>query len=299
MPHRSPQFDARPRRRGLALTPEGIVLTFLTLAVLWILVTDNVPLLNRHQTAKGVLFMLITSGLIYVLLRSAERMREAADRRQRILLQELDHRVRNNLAAIVSIADRTIQTAPAAHADALARFRESFVGRLNAMAALHDLLARDRWEGVRVQALVERALRPYADGDGKDATFTGPDLLLPPRVASAFAMTLHELAANAAKHGAFGRTGGRVDVSVWVEDDPVGAERAVHLKWSEHGVPGLRRPEHEGFGLALIRNLVEYDLGGATRIDFGADGLCCEITAPLVEETSPPGAAEAAPSPLR
>jgi two-component sensor histidine kinase len=202
------------------------------------------------------------------------RERDVAERRRVLLVAELNHRVKNTLATVQSLAE---QTAKRADGD-LGRFNRDFNGRLQALARAHDLLTASAWEGSTLGAVADRALAPWS-GQGRlrvvDAG--GANGPVGPHQALALVLALHELATNAAKHGALSRLGGRVEVRLAAEPDG----RAFHLDWTEAGGPRLsgEPPQRQGFGMRLLQRGLAHDLGrgSAVRLRFDPAGLRAEI----------------------
>jgi two-component sensor histidine kinase len=192
---------------------------------------------------------------------------------QRFLLDELNHRVKNNLAAIQSIAAAT-----ARGSENMLAFQRDFQARLAALARTHDLLARNAWEATDLRTLLSAALRPF---DEARVALRGPEVLVSARQASALGLMAHELAANAAKYGALSTEGGQIAVTWDVVDG--GRERhLLHLEWRETGGPVVPKPpQRRGFGSRLIERSAAADLGGTVRLDFRSEGLRCSIGAPL------------------
>lgn len=198
--------------------------------------------------------------------------RRRAEQRQQLMMRELDHRVKNNLAAVLAIAENSLR-----EAHSLVDFSDSFVGRIRAMASMHSLLAARRWEGVGLVPLMQTIVAPYADArDGKRVEFSGPDLILPSTAAPAVCMTVHELATNAAKHGALSGERGRVRVS-W-EIDPLTED--LRIAWSERGGPPIASTVDPGFGLDLLQGVIPYELNGDVRLRFTEEGLDASIFIP-------------------
>jgi PAS domain S-box-containing protein len=193
--------------------------------------------------------------------------RQRADVQRRLLMDELDHRVKNILATVQSIAQQTVPSGDAA---------EIFAGRLAALARVHGLLVRDRWKGAELRALVEETLAPYRR---ERIALHGEPALLEPKAAQILAMVLHELATNAAKYGALSSAEGRLNVCWRIEPGPDG--RRLALTWDERGGPATKPPERSGFGGKLIRQGVAYELGGETRLDYRPEGLLCTLVVPL------------------
>jgi PAS domain S-box-containing protein len=204
---------------------------------------------------------------------------------QRLLMTELDHRVRNTLAAVQSMARQTLGEGERVG---------TFLARLAAFAQTHTLLAQGRWRGAGLRALVGAALEAY---DGR-VHLDGPDVLLQPRATQALGMVLHELATNAAKYGAWSMPEGRVAVRWRVR---AGDPRRLVLEWTEQGGPPVKPPCRRGFGTLLVERSLAHEINGSAELDFRPEGLRCAIELPLtgkmLAEPTPQGAttSEAAP----
>ncbi|MEO8115796.1 MAG: sensor histidine kinase, partial [Phenylobacterium sp.] len=198
---------------------------------------------------------------------------ESLDRRK-FLLRELDHRCKNTLAAVQSIADQTLRTAASPSA-----FNEAFEARLGALARAHELLTKEGWGRAPLASIVSVALEPFGGVDGVRVTASGPRIDLRPEIAVALHMTLHELAVNAARHGSLSVAGGKAHIN-WTVD--MQAEpRMLHLEWRELGGPPVRPPERNGFGRRLIERGLARDLDGHARLTFEPQGVRFELKAPL------------------
>ncbi|MFT4012203.1 MAG: HWE histidine kinase domain-containing protein [Paracoccus sp. (in: a-proteobacteria)] len=195
-----------------------------------------------------------------------ERARAAV--RQRVLNQELNHRVKNILAVI-----RALASVPTREGETLANYSEALRARIQAMAYAHDQVVRDE-NGGDLLELLRAELSPYLARQNP-VELRGPGLTLDGRAFSVLALVVHELATNAAKYGALSRSDSRLDVT-WDLD----AAGDCHLHWRESGVEGVEAPAARGFGSTLIERSVPYDLGGQSRIEFGADGLAAEFVLP-------------------
>lgn len=201
--------------------------------------------------------------------------RRQAEERQQLLLAELNHRVKNTLASVLSIASRTRQAS-----DSLDGFGRSFEGRLQSLAAAHELLAENIWAGVDLRQLLVEELKPYHEG--KDPpVFSGGEVFLPPRAALVFAMMFHELATNAAKYGALSGPGGSVKVG-WRVTKAEGAA-LLRLDWAERGGPRIEKPTRDGFGVSFVKRSIAYELHGTAELTFKPDGLRCRIEVPMAE----------------
>jgi PAS domain S-box-containing protein len=190
-----------------------------------------------------------------------------SEEHQRLLVNELNHRVKNSLATVQSIAAQTLRTATD-----LSSARDALEARIISLARAHDLLTDRSWAAADLAAVVQRALEPFAI-DRFD--ITGPSLDLSPKHALAFSLALHELATNAAKYGALSQAGGRVRVN-WV-----GKDHRVSLTWREVDGPPVTPPERRGFGSRLLEAGIKRDLAGSTHLDYARDGVRCTLEASL------------------
>jgi len=206
--------------------------------------------------------------------------RKAADERQKLLLDELNHRVRNTLATVQSLAMQTIR-----HAKGPSAFDMDFVERLHALARAHDLLTEAAWEGASLGEVIERTLRlRVAPGEDRRISIEGPFVRLSPNAAVSLNMVFHELATNAARYGALSAPGGGVEVS-WAQDP---ADQAIVLDWRETGGPPVTAPASRGFGSRLIEHAVPRELGGKAQLSFASDGVRCHMRMPLSGKLSLP-----------
>ena len=198
--------------------------------------------------------------------------RKSADARQRMLVNELNHRVKNSLATVQAIAAQSLR-GPQAPAE----MRERFMARLFALARANDVLVAETWLGASLSSLAAEMARPH--GDGERFTIEGPDVHLAPQSATAMALGLHELATNAAKYGALSTPQGRVSLLWNVEGE--GAARRLRLTWREVGGPAVTKPGPPGFGSRLIERGLASELKADVRLDFAPDGVVFQLSAPL------------------
>ncbi|WP_395331781.1 HWE histidine kinase domain-containing protein [Novosphingobium sp. BL-8H] len=196
-----------------------------------------------------------------------------AEEHLRLLVNELNHRVKNTLATIHSIASQTFRGDAASP-----QARVAFEGRLIALSDVHTVLTRTNWEGANLREIVAQALSPFDDGTTDNRlTIAGPDKSLRPQVSLAIAMALHELASNAVKYGAWSNATGRVEVR-WTID-----AGQLHLEWAEKDGPSVAAPLHRGFGTRLLQRGLARELDGEVNLDYRETGLVCTIDM-MVEE---------------
>jgi two-component sensor histidine kinase len=227
--------------------------------------------------------------------REGERIRSEAQRQ--LLMNELDHRVKNTLAIVHSIVHQTLR------ADSFnSAARQAITGRLVALAQTHDVLTSESWQGAPLNELVAQALRPY----GERFRSIGPPLSLPPRLAISLALALHELATNAAKYGGLSSATGAVDIAWKIvtgpedstpvcldaqsktteahphsEPAPAPPAQRLVLRWTEKGGPPVKPPTRQGFGTRLLQHALPTESGVSVTVEFNPDGLVCVIKAAL------------------
>lgn len=194
-----------------------------------------------------------------------------AQERQAMLINELNHRVKNTLATVQSLAAQSVQ----AHD---AEGWKNFEARLLALSHAHDLLTRTNWEGAPLRDLLTRELEPYRGRDGARLVADGPDITLEPKIAIVLTMAIHELATNAAKYGALSTCRGEVWVSWRVAPAPAAT---LKLDWTETGGPPVKPPVRKGFGSRLIERGLALEVDGRARLEFAPHGVICRIEIPL------------------
>jgi two-component sensor histidine kinase len=198
--------------------------------------------------------------------------RKRAEERRVLLINELNHRVKNTLAAVQSIARQTLRGDRPAD-----QTLELFNARLVALSAAHNILTRENWEGAGLREIVAEALSPF-EAQGR-VFVAGPDVRLSARAAVALAMALHELATNAVKYGALSAEAGEVRLTWRAVPRETGGR--LELEWRERGGPPVRPPQLRGFGSRLLTQGLPAELDGFAELEFGPDGVVCRIAAPL------------------
>ena len=198
-----------------------------------------------------------------------ERIR--AEEHQKLLLAEVNHRVKNMLAVVTAIAAQT-----ARNSTSIESFSQSFLARLNALNGGHSLLTAQSWRAVSLADLADTVLSPYRGVD--QLSVRGEPVMLPPKSVVSVGLVLHELGTNAAKYGALSVPAGKVSLE-W--ETPAQSERLVRLTWKESGVGPVAPPSRTGFGSAMIRASVQHDLKGRVDITYGDDGLRYDFEFPL------------------
>jgi two-component sensor histidine kinase len=230
----------------------------------------GLPIEARILQAQAVI-MVVTVGSFVLAALFAERRR--TENHQKMLMAELDHRVKNVLARVAAVADSTRQ----GHGS-IDEFIRSYNGRIQSMAAAHSLMSQAAWKGTDLAALVRNQLAPYATD--ANMTIFGTDIMLSAPATQAVAMVLHELVTNAVKYGALSVPGGRVSVS-WERKLNGSAAANLILVWRELGGPPVAATTHSGYGTDLIRNLIPHELGGRVALAFVKQGVNCQIEVPL------------------
>jgi two-component sensor histidine kinase len=196
--------------------------------------------------------------------------------RREALIRELDHRVKNTLAATLSIANQTLPAAASPQA-----FVEGFNGRLMALSRAHEILAHHDWDGATLGECLDRAIGSAPEMLEGRLRLSADGALLANETAVSLILALHELLDNARRHGALGSAKGRVDLSLAFEDD------RFRLRWVESGGPPAAAPRRKGFGLRLAEAGLARDLGGKAEVRFGSEGLVYELTAPVSARIAP------------
>jgi len=204
--------------------------------------------------------------------------RKASEDRQRLLLEELNHRVKNMLAIIQSIATQTLRNKPDP-----AAFRVAFSARIAALASAHSLLTKALWKGVSLDEIIVATLAPFRNENQQQAIrVEGPPVVVAPNAAVTLSLVIHELATNAMKYGALSRATGRVDV-LWKKSTAEGERPTqVELVWQEHGGPSVSPPASDGFGTRLIKASAD-QLGGTIELSFPNGGVECQLVFPLTD----------------
>jgi two-component sensor histidine kinase len=205
--------------------------------------------------------------------------RKRSEKRQDLLSAELDHRVKNVLAHVGAVVRHTQRRCGTTD-----EFVKAIDGRIQSIAAAHALLSHSRWFGVGLSDLIRHQLAPYTTD--ANTVVSGPDVMLTSAQTQAVAMVTHELATNAAKHGALSGPDGKVSVS-W--DLATDAASTLTIMWRELGGPPIAAPVRSGYGLSLIRDLIPHELGGTVELTFPSDGACCTIKIASQGEVRTPG----------
>ncbi|WP_082012288.1 HWE histidine kinase domain-containing protein [Belnapia sp. F-4-1] len=200
--------------------------------------------------------------------------RKRTEERQKRLVDELNHRVNNALAAVQAVATQTFRDSQRN----VGEVRDVFRDRLLALSRVHVLLAKEHWEGAPLQSLAERQLMPHRGNAGR-IDLAGPEVRLAPSVAVAFGMALHELLTNALRHGALSRPEGHVRFEWSVVPDS--GNKRLQLHWAEKYGPPVSPPPHRGLGSRLIERGFTHGLRANVRMLFEPSGLRCEVDAPL------------------
>jgi len=197
--------------------------------------------------------------------------RKRMEKQRELLMAELSHRVKNTLATVLSIEKLSFSGQQASSAS------RAFRARIEALAHAHGRLAESNWLSVPLQHLVEDELAPYRNNETPNAILSGPTVNLSAHCALSLGLGIHELATNAAKHGALSSPEGRVHVTWRTKDD------ALELEWREQGGPTLSPPSRTGFGRLLLEQALTHELAARVTMNFRPEGLRCTIYVPRQE----------------
>ncbi|OYX05947.1 MAG: histidine kinase [Caulobacter vibrioides] len=193
-----------------------------------------------------------------------------AESHRQLLVNELNHRVKNTLATVQSIANQSLRNAGVDPS-----IREALEGRLMAIAATHNVLTDQNWSAASLRQIVDGSVTPYRAYPAQ-LTISGDDLKVSPKPAVVMALAFHELAINALKYGALSAPDGHVDIHWSVDPDD-----QLLIEWAERGGPTVRPPERRGFGSRIVEMALPNELGGKVALDYRSDGLRCSIRSPL------------------
>jgi two-component sensor histidine kinase len=201
---------------------------------------------------------------------------QVLEERQRMLVAELQHRVRNILTVVRSVFARTVEGS-----ESLDDVADHFRGRLDALARTQVSATLNASGTVDLENLIRDELLSVGVSDGPGLTMAGPDVALPADVVELLGLAIHELATNALKFGAFRAPGGSLSI-VWDVNVDGRSTRRLDLSWTEQGVPAVPiQPTRQGFGTELIEEALPYRLGAETRLEFRGGGVRCTIGLPL------------------
>jgi PAS domain S-box-containing protein len=225
--------------------------------------------IDDPATGKPTNFATLTRDITAI--KQAEQQRE-------LLINELNHRVKNTLASVQSVAMQTLR-----NSTSLGEFQDAFVSRLVALSRAHDLLTRSNWQSAPFDEIVRQTLEPYGLGSGR-IRFNGPAIRLSPSAAVTLSMALHELATNAAKYGALSGSSGRIEID-WRLDGS-GAQPWLNIGWVEREGPKVEPPRRRGFGSRLIERGIAQELDGDVALEFHPTGVRCRIRLPFSERVS-------------
>lgn len=210
----------------------------------------------------------IDNALLYQGAQREIAVRRQAEERLTLAAAEIDHRARNILSVIQAMANLT-------RGETIDEFKKTLQGRISALGRAHTLLSESRWEGADLRRLAEDELAAYMSPRDGRAAISGETVKLSPMAAQSISMALHELATNALKHGGLSARGGRVTLE-WC----VNAER-LSIRWLEQCTATVAHPNHDGFGMKLLRRAIRRQLGGTVDIDWKPEGLACVMEFPL------------------
>ncbi|WP_245429285.1 HWE histidine kinase domain-containing protein [Mesorhizobium sp. WSM3860] len=225
-------------------------------------------------------------GAVQISLDISERKR--GEEQRQLLVNELNHRVKNTLAVVQAIASQTIR-----NATSLAQAGAALSSRLVSLAKAHDILTRENWSGADLRTLIAASIEPHAPLDRFD--LSGQQVWLPPNVALSFALAFHELTTNAIKYGALANTAGSISISWKLAEGEI--DRVLELEWRETGGPPVA-PGKQGFGTQLLQRVFEHENAGRTILNYEESGLLCAFRVSLPAERERLQTIQASPADL-
>jgi PAS domain S-box-containing protein len=203
--------------------------------------------------------------------------RKKAEERQSLLIHELNHRVKNTLATVQSLAIQTMRGSPNPET-----FQSNFMARLMALSATHDLLTQTYWESTSLRDVLEAELRPHGGIDQQRIRARGEAVKLKPQQTLSLGMAFHELATNATKYGALSTPLGHLSIE-WSVETPGNGARQLLIHWREQGGLPVTKPTRQGFGTRLIDRSIVHELSGDIEANYASTGLECRIRIPLAD----------------
>lgn len=210
----------------------------------------------------------IDNALLYQGAQREIAVRRQTEERLTLAAAEIDHRARNILSVIQAMANLT-------RGESIDEFKKTLQGRISALGRAHTLLSESRWEGADLRRLAEDELAAYMSPRDGRATISGETIRLSPMAAQSISMALHELATNALKHGGLSPRGGHVKLEWCANADK------LSIRWREQSTTTIAPPNHDGFGMKLLRRAIRRQLGGTVDIDWKPEGLTCVMEFPL------------------
>lgn len=235
---------------------------------------------ETEQLAAGIAAhaaIAIDNARLFQSSQSELAQRRTVEKHQNFLLHELNHRVKNTLATVQSLAVCSFRDADGAS-------RNLFTARLMALSNAYDLLSQTSWQSAALHGIIRSMLAPHGAADPHGPfRIEGPEVRLPPKMALAFGMVLHELATNSIKYGALSHSSGSVRVTWHTSGRP--PNRWLRLRWMERGGPTVEPPQARGFGSRIIEDGLSRELGGEVTLAFEPGGVICNIRAPFEGET--------------
>lgn len=226
-----------------------------------------------ERVLKVVAIPFGTEGETFIALTFQDRTRQRMIEQQaEQLMREVDHRVKNTMALVLSISNRT-----AANSESVEDFRRAFSGRMRVLAETHNTLAERSWASIRLSDILHSELRPFPSAVQDRFHCSGPDLGFLPRAAVAIGLILHELIANALRFGSLSGDQGHVSLDLFCNAGSPFAE----LHWRESGGPPVQEPRHSGFGRAVITRSLQYSPHGGAELEFGEGGVTCQMRVPV------------------
>lgn len=204
--------------------------------------------------------------------------REVAEKLQRIILEELHHRVKNTLSIVHAISNQSLRSSTD-----LRQAEAAISSRISALGRVHDLLLRTNWNGARLEDLLKSAIEPYDTRGAEQFVIQPADIEISPAAALPLVMTINELCTNAVKYGALTVPEGRIEIATKIDEDA----KRLRLVWAEKGGPAVQPPARRSFGMLLIEKSFMSQLSGNAQVSFDPKGVVCEFDIPLATVQMP------------
>ncbi len=269
--------------RSLIMAPVGEDQPFAAIGVYWNTVRtpdpEEIAVMQALARSTATAFKNVQ---LYEELTHEIAQRKRSEQHLRLMVHELNHRVKNSLATVQSMASQTFRASAS-----VGEAKDAFSMRLHALSLIHEMLTEANWDSVDLRQIAARTLHAHLGPERDRVSIRGPRVDLSPKAGSSLAIALNELATNAIKHGALSGAEGRVEIEWAVSEGADGPE--LVLDWWESGGPPVSEPARRGFGERLLRRGLPADIEGTVDLVYAPTGVTCSIRAPMEALRPRPG----------